>query len=423
MPGAQTPAFIFFGKKHKAAGRRPSRHEEEGTEARLTSMLNFAYHNPVRLVFGRGAENEAGRLAETVARTHKCLVVYGGGSIKRNGVYDEIMGILNAAGKRVVEFDRIMSNPTYAKAQEGAKLARENHVDLILAVGGGSVIDTAKCIALGLEYEGDCWDFFDGHAVPEKALPVLAVLTIPAAGSEQSVRCVISHHGTKAGIGAECLRPAAAIVNPECFMPLPRHQVAAGVVDMISHIMERYFTRTTATAYVDAQSEAAMRTAIEFGPKVWADARDYDSWCQIGMVGSFAHNGYFGLGREEDWACHAIEHEISGWNEAITHGMGLSVVIPAWMRYVSERTPARLAQFARNVFGIVEADDAEAAKKGIEALVAFYKSLGMSTRMGELGADECPVESLARHCCRRGPVGRLLPLEASDVEAILKNAF
>ena len=120
-----------------------------------------------------------------------------------------------------------------------------------------------------------------------------------------------------------------------------------------------------------------MRTAIEFGPKVWADARDYDSWCQIGMVGSFAHNGYFGLGREEDWACHAIEHEISGWNEAITHGMGLSVVIPAWMRYVSERTPARLAQFARNVFGIVEADDAEAAKKGIEALVAFYKSLGM----------------------------------------------
>ena len=226
-----------------------------------------------------------------------------------------------------------------------------------------------------------------------------------------------------AGIGAECLRPAAAIVNPECFMTLPRHQVAAGVVDMISHIMERYFTRTTATAYVDAQSEAAMRTAIEFGPKVWADAGDYDSWCQIGMVGSFAHNGYFGLGREEDWACHAIEHEISGWNEAITHGMGLSVVIPAWMRYVSERTPARLAQFARNVFGIVEADDAEAAKKGIEALVAFYKSLGMPTRMGELGADECPVESLARHCCRRGPVGRLLPLEASDVEAILKNAF
>ena len=413
MPGAQTPAFIFFGKKHKAAGRRLSRHEEEGTEARLTSMLNFAYHNPVRLVFGRGAENEAGRLAETVARTHKCLVVYGGDSVVRSGLLASVRKSLEAAGMTVIEKGGVHPNPRLCFVRETVDWMRDQGVGLVVAVGGGSVIDTAKCIALGLEYEGDCWDFFDGHAVPEKALPVLAVLTIPAAGSEQSVRCVISHHGTKAGIGAECLRPAAAIVNPECFMTLPRHQVAAGVVDMISHIMERYFTRTTATAYVDAQSEAAMRTAIEFGPKVWADARDYDSWCQIGMVGSFAHNGYFGLGREEDWACHAIEHEISGWNEAITHGMGLSVVIPAWMRYVSERTPARLAQFARNVFGIVEADDAEAAKKGIEALVAFYKSLGMPTRMGELGADECP----------RGPVGRLLPLEASDVEAILKNAF
>ena len=366
---------------------------------------------------------EAYSLVGDIIRPYGTRVAVVGGETAMTKANPSLLPALEAAGLTVTDVhvyghDSTVANVEAIKARSGVR-----NSDVILAVGGGSVIDTAKCIALGLEYEGDCWDFFDGHAVPEKALPVLAVLTIPAAGSEQSVRCVISHHGTKAGIGAECLRPAAAIVNPECFMTLPRHQVAAGVVDMISHIMERYFTRTTATAYVDAQSEAAMRTAIEFGPKVWADARDYDSWCQIGMVGSFAHNGYFGLGREEDWACHAIEHEISGWNEAITHGMGLSVVIPAWMRYVSERTPARLAQFARNVFGIVEADDAEAAKKGIEALVAFYKSLGMPTRMGELGADECPVESLARHCCRRGPVGRLLPLEASDVEAILKNAF
>lgn len=234
---------------------------------------------------------------------------------------------------------------------------------------------------------------------------MLAVLTIPAAGSEQSVRCVISHHGTKAGIGAECLRPAAAIVNPECFMTLPRHQVAAGVVDMISHIMERYFTRTTATAYVDAQAEAAMRTAVEFGPKVWADASDYDAWCQIGMVGSFAHNGYFGLGREEDWACHAIEHEISGWNEAITHGMGLSVVIPAWMRYVSERMPERFAQFARNVFGIVEARRCpRPRRKGIEALVAFYKSIGMPDPHGRARRGRLPRSSRSRaHCAAAAP--------------------
>ena len=393
-------------------------------------MLNFAYHNPVRLVFGRGAENEAGRLAETVARTHKCLVVYGGGSVVRSGLLASVRKSLEAAGMTVIEKGGVHPNPRLCFVRETVDWMRDQGVGLVVAVGGGSVIDTAKCIALGLEYEGDCWDFFDGHAVPEKALPVLAVLTIPAAGSEQSVRCVISHHGTKAGIGAECLRPAAAIVNPECFMTLPRHQVAAGVVDMISHIMERYFTRTTATAYVDAQSEAAMRTAIEFGPKVWADARDYDSWCQIGMVGSFAHNGYFGLGREEDWACHAIEHEISGWNEAITHGMGLSVVIPAWMRYVWREDPSRFLQFALDVFDIEPIDESaeaveDAVTAAIDELQAFFVDMGMPKTMGELGLREQDIDAIVEtlRATKGDTFGAFKTLTMDDAKAIYLSAF
>ena len=386
-------------------------------------MLNFAYHNPVRLVFGRGAENETGRLAQTVGRTCKALVIYGGGSVCRSGLLGRVRDSLEASGMTVIEKGGVQPNPRLNFVRETVDWMRDQGVGLVVAVGGGSVIDTAKAVALGLEYEGDCWDFFDGHATPEKALPVLAVLTIPAAGSEQSVRCVISHHGTKAGIGAECLRPAAAIVNPELFMTLPKHQIAAGVVDMMSHIMERYFTATTDTAYVDAQAEAALRTAIAFGSQVYQDPTNYDAWCQIGLVGSFAHNGYFGIGRVEDWACHAIEHEISGWNEAITHGMGLAVVIPAWMRYVAERHPERFAMFARRVFDVAACDDREAVQKGIDALVAFYKSLNMPITMAELGAEDCPVHSLARHCCRRGPVGHLMALDAEDVEAILRSAL
>ncbi len=386
-------------------------------------MLNFAYHNPVRLVFGRGAENETGRLALTVGRTCKVLVIYGGGSVCRSGLLGRVRESLEAVGMTVIEKGGVQPNPRLNFVRETVDWMRDQGVGLVVAVGGGSVIDTAKAVALGLEYDGDCWDFFDGHVTPEKALPVLAVLTLPAAGSEQSVRCVISHHGAKAGIGAECLRPAAAIVNPELFTTLPKHQIAAGVVDMMSHIMERYFTATTETDYVDAQAEAALRTAIAFGPQVYQDPTNYDAWCQIGLVGSFAHNGYFGIGRVEDWACHAIEHEISGWNDAITHGIGLAVVIPAWMRYVADRHPKRFAMFARRVFDVTAIDDREAAQAGIDALVAFYKSLNMPITMAELGAEDCPVHSLAHRCCRRGPVGHLMTLEAEDVEAILRSTL
>lgn len=387
-------------------------------------MQNFSYSNPTRLHFGRGTENDVGRLArEVLGRAGKVLVIYGGSSARRSGLLNRVSSSLENEGFTVIEKGGVRPNPRLSFVRETVDWMRDQGVGLVVAVGGGSVIDSAKLIAASLEYDGDAWDFFDGRATVEKALPLVAVLTLPAAGSEQSVRCVISHHGTKDGIGYECLRPRVAVINPEVFATLPKHQIAAGVVDMISHIMERYFSATNATAYVDAQAEAAMRTALEYGPKVFADSSDYDSWCQVSMVGTFAHNGVFGLGRVEDWACHAIEHELSGWNEDIVHGMGLAVVIPAWMRYVSQTEPARFVQFAVNVMGVEPgADDRETIELGIEKLCAFYRSLNMPTTMKELGAADGPFESLARHCCRKGGVGHLKALTEEDVLAIFRSA-
>ena len=252
---------------------------------------------------------------------------------------------------------------------------------------------------------------------------MFAVLTIPAAGSEQSIRAVITHHGTKTGIGSEHIRPKAAFINPERFSTLPAIHISAGVCDMLSHICERYFSNTAATDFVDGQAEAALRTIVKFGPKVLADPSNYDAWCQIGLAGSFAHNGIFGLGREEDWACHAIEHEISGWNESIIHGCGLAVVMPAWMQQVCHVNPKRFADFARRVMGVGEdADDAAAAALGIEAFKGWLKTMKLPLTLQELGAVDCPIEALARHCCRKGAVGHFKPLEKADVEALLRAA-
>ena len=387
-------------------------------------MLNFSYSNPTRLVFGRDAELQVGAQALAVlGGKAKVLVLFGGGSARRTGILDAVEKSLEDAGFCVIEKGGVQPNPRMGFVRDTIDWVRDQGIRAIVAVGGGSVIDTAKAVAAGIEYEGDCWELFEGRAVPQKALPVLAVLTIPAAGSEQSIRCVITHHGTKAGIGAECLRPAAAFINPDRFKTLPAHQIGAGVVDMFSHILERYFSNTTHTEYTDGQAEAALRTIMEFGPKVLEKPDDYDSWCQIGLAGTFAHNGYFGLGREEDWACHAIEYEISGWNENITHGCGLAVVIPAWMRSVSPMAPERFVSFAVRVMGVEpQADDRATIELGIAKFIGWLQLMRMPTTLAALGAAECPIDAIARHCCRKGPVGHLKPLAAEDVEAILEGA-
>lgn len=388
-------------------------------------MLGFQYANTTRLFFGRDAQKAlVDRLIGDLGRTGDVLVVYGGGSVKRSGLLPQVVTQLREAGLVVYEEGGVVPNPRIELVRDWLQKYADRKPRAILAVGGGSVIDSAKAAAVGFEADCDVWDFFAGRATVTKALPVYTILTLPAAGSEQSIRAVLSNaDGIKTGIGTEMIRPRASAVNPELFFTLPRWQIGAGVTDMISHIMERYFTNTEHCEYVDAQAEAAMRTAVTFGPVVVKNPTDWDAWCQIAMVGSYAHNGYFGLGREEDWACHGMEHELSGWNPDVTHGAGLAVIIPAWMAYVAKTRPTRVAEFTVRVMG-VEAGATEEATitRGIEALKAFYRSLGMPVTLTELGVADAPLEELARGAVRKGPLGKYVSLDEKAVQTILESA-
>ena len=387
-------------------------------------MENFTYCNPTELVFGRGTQQTIGpRNAQLTQTPSKVMIIYGGGSAVRSGLLDQIVLSCEAAGLKCVLKGGVKPNPQVDFVRECIDIAREQTVDVLLAVGGGSVIDTTKACAMGVKYDGDVWDFFCGKAQPQTALPVCTVLTIPAAGSEQSTRVVISNGNVKAGTGHACIRPRVSILNPELFFTLPESQIAAGVFDMMSHIMERYFTNTTAVDYTSAQAEAALRVIMANGLKVMADHEDYDAWSQIGLAGSFAHNGYFGLGHVEDWACHGIEHALSGWDENIVHGAGLAVVTPAWMTYVWPHNPARFIQFAREVMGVnASADEETVIKLGIAKLCAFIQQMHLPTRLSELTDREIPIEDIAKKAAGVALLGHFKSLDVSDVEAILKLA-
>lgn len=387
-------------------------------------MNRFEYCNPTRLVFGADEENRIGELIlPRLSEGKRVMVVYGGGSVKRSGLLERVTASLAASGIEAVEFGGARVNPTLEHVRSGIELAREKNVGVMLAVGGGSVIDTAKGIALGVPYDGDVWDFFARGAMPKTALPVACVLTLPAAGSEQSIRVVINGEGRKLGAGTPVVRPFASVINPKLFFTLPEKQIRAGVIDMMSHIMERYFTQTEAVDFISGQAEAALVSIMKNGLIVRDDHENYDAWSQIGLAGSFAHNGYFGLGHVEDWACHGIEHELSAWDETITHGEGLAVLTPAWMKHVWKANPARFERFAVNVMGAEGATQQERIENGIEALKAFFKAMGAPVTMRELGAENAPFGKLAELAtAKTGSVGNFVKLTAADVKAIYESA-
>lgn len=384
-------------------------------------MQNFVYCNPTELVFGRGAHKEIGmRMLPWAKDGKKALVIYGGGSAKRSGVLDDVVAGCEAAGLTVLVKGGVKPNPEMDFVREVTAFARAENVNLIIAVGGGSVIDTAKAVAASVPYAGDGWDFFTGKVVPETCLPVGAVLTIPAAGSESSIRCVITQGNEKFGMGNGVIRPKVAVINPELFFTLPKKQVAAGVIDMMSHIMERYFTNTPAVDYTSGQAEAALKTIMANGLKVMENVRDYDAWSQVGLAGTFAHNGYFGLGFEEDWACHGMEHALSGWDTTITHGFGLAAIIPSWMRYVAHANEARFVQFARNVMGVEKEGSAEEViALGIAKFTVFLQKMELPTRLSELTDKPVPVKEIAALATKKGPLGHFKVLTTEDVEALL----
>ncbi len=360
-------------------------------------MLNFDFQNATRIIFGKETQRSVGELL----KPHGCKVLlhYGGSSIKKSGLYDEVVASLRAAGVDFVELGGVVPNPRLTLVQQGIALCRQEGVGLILAVGGGSAIDSAKAIAMGVYYDGDVWDIYEQHKPIQRALPVATILTIPAAGSEASTSTVITNEAKqmKLGYGSNLLRPVFSIMNPELFFTLPKNQIANGVADMMSHIFERYFTNTTRTDLTDGLCEATLRTIMKNALIVSADPADYDAWCQVGFGGTIAHNDLLGLGRAQDWACHGMEHELSAIYD-VAHGAGLAVLTPAWMQYVYKANIDMFVQFAVNIMGVQGSyrEPDAIVLEGIARLREFFRKMGLPGTLAELGIDGANLELMAK---------------------------
>ncbi|MCH5319583.1 MAG: iron-containing alcohol dehydrogenase [Paramuribaculum sp.] len=389
-------------------------------------MENFTYCTPTKYVFGRGAENESGK--ETLnAGMKTVLLVYGQGSAEKSGLLDRVRKSLNEYGIAMFELGGVKPNPEDDLVYAGIKICKENGVDGLLAVGGGSAIDTAKAIALGAVYDGDFWDFFSGRTKAEEALPIGCVLTIPAAGSEGSGNSVITKKDGMIKISLRTdyvLRPKFALLNPELTFSLPPYQTASGIADMMAHIMERYFTTTPDVEITDRVSEGILKAIIEEAPKVMSNPDDYESRANIMWSGTLAHNGICGTGRKEDWTSHAMEHEISAVY-GVTHGAGLAVVFPAWMTYMAEKQPSKIAQFGRRIFGVESHDDKVAAEEGISCLKAFFGSIGLPVTFSELGIDNPDLPLLVErlHKTKGDVIGGYRQLTAEDTIEIYRLAL
>lgn len=359
-------------------------------------MKNFVFQSPTKFVFGKNTENEVGKLLKTYD-AKKVLIHYGTGSIKRSGLFDRVVKVLNDENIDHVELGGVVPNPRDTLVYEGIELCKKEKVDFILAVGGGSAIDSAKAIAAGAKYDGDFWDFYERKETIKDALGIGVILTIPAAGSEGSASAVITKTDglLKRGLYSQYYRPRFSIINPELTYTLPTYQTSAGVVDMMGHIFERYFTPSDNTMFIDRLAEGTLVSIMEAGRTLMDDPTNYEARSVICWAGTIAHNGFFGVGRQEDWATHRLEHELSALYD-VTHGAGLAVMYPAFMKYTLQKDIQRYKRFAIKVFG-VEANnktDQEIALEGIEKLEAFYQELGMPIRFEGLNAKAQDIDHL-----------------------------
>ena len=386
-------------------------------------MNNFTFCVPTRIHFGKGQISHLSELAESGSNV---LLVYGGGSIKKSGLYDEATAILADAGLHVVELSGIEPNPRIESVREGARLCKEHAIDMVLAVGGGSVIDTAKAIAAGAVYDGDFWDFFSGKKIIEHALPVGVVLTIPAAGSEGSGNSVITKREGLIKLSLRtpyALRPKFAMMNPELTFTLPAYQTAAGATDMMAHVMERYFNNTPATQLTDSVSEAVLRTIVEVTPRVLENPEDYEMRANLMWCGTLAHNGICGTGVDEDWTSHFIEHEISALY-GVTHGAGLAVVFPAWQTFMTRHNLRKVAQMAHNVWRVTPTgNDLADALEGIRLFKDFLHRIGMPVTFVELGVPAPDIDALVEnlHLHQGNPIGSYFT--PADTKAIYTLAL
>ena len=389
-------------------------------------MDNFTFYSPTYFVFGKDEENNAGKYVKRFGGT-KVLIHYGGGSVVRSGLLDRVKASLAAEGIAFVELGGVKPTPRSGLVYEGIDLCRKEGVDFVLAVGGGSTIDSSKAIAIGAMYDGDFWDFYSGKPV-EKALPIGTILTIAAAGSEGSSGSVITKEEgmLKRSAGGDAIRPRFSILNPALTQTLPAYQTACGVTDIMAHLFERYFTNTQDVEVTDRMIEGLLLTMIHEAPKVIANPNDYQARANIMWAGMLAHNNCCGVGRQQDWGSHDMEHELSALYDC-AHGAGLAVVFPAWMEYNMEHDVMRFAQVANRVWGCaMDFQHPEVtAKAGIAAFRAFLRSIGMPQTLGELGGKEEDIPYLAHTAAfgngNGGTLGSFVVLQEADMANIYRK--
>lgn len=389
-------------------------------------MHAFTYYAPTEVVFGPGTEEKAGQYVTKYGGS-RVFVVYGGGSVVRSGLLDRVTRSLEGAGLAVEAFGGAKPNPTLAHAREGVKQALDFGADFILAVGGGSAIDTAKAVAHGVANpERDIWEFWSREAVLERSTPVGAILTISAAGSEMSNSAVLTNEELprKRGLSTDFNRPKFAILNPELTYTLPRYQIACGIVDIMMHTLDRYF-QPVDNALTDALAEGLLRTVIAQGRRALEDSHDYEAMSELMWAGSLSHNGLTGLGGPGDWAVHQLGHELSARFD-VAHGASLAAVWGSWAGYVSAQHPERFARYARNVWGVTAEDDAQAARQGIQATVDYFASLDMPTSFADCIGVQTPetCADMAYRCAYEGSrtIGSLRVLNQEDIRNIYEAA-
>lgn len=385
-------------------------------------MDAFTYSIPTRIHFGKGQISHLPELAES---GKKVLLVYGGGSIKRTGIYDQAMKLLDQAGLTVFELSGVEPNPRIETVRKGVQMCKEQGIDMVLAIGGGSTIDCAKVVAAGALYEGDAWDLvLDGGKI-QKALPIYSVLTLSATGSEMDKFAVISDltKNEKWGTGSELLKPKMSILDPEYTYTVSQKQTSAGTADIMSHILENYFTNVPGATMQARMCEALLKTIIQYGPVALDKPDDYEARANLMWAGSFAINGLLSYGADVQWCVHPMEHELSAFYD-ITHGEGLAILTPVWMEHVlSDATVAKFAEYGRNVFNLQGDDDWAIARQAIACTRDFlFNKMRLPENLRSVGIDEKHFEAMAQKAAN-GCVGCYVPLSPEDIVAIYKDAL
>lgn len=386
-------------------------------------MINFEYYNPAKIVFGEKSEDKLKELLKGYS-VRSLLLVYSGDFIKDLGIYDVIQEAVTELGINFIESGEVVPNPVIGLVRKLVERGKEQDTDFVLAVGGGSSIDTAKAVALGIPYDGDVWDFFDKGIYPEKILNIGVIATTASSGSETSNAAIISNGDWKLGFEDERMIPKFAIMNPRYTVNLPAYQTAVGIADVLAHLLERYFSDEKNSDVTDYLIEGAIRALLLNADRLLKDSKDVNARAELQWLASVAHNNFLDAGRSADWGSHRIEHELSAQYH-IVHGEGMAVILAAWTKYMAKKKPWRLALLASRIYGAdaYDYDEQERALILSEELERFFKKLGLKTTLAELGIDDSDFQAMARRATRNGSVGHYFPLDAQSIQDILQLAL